>query len=517
MRIERKRNAMRNITFGVVLKIYQMLIPFIMRTAMIYLLGANYLGLNGLFTSVLQVLNLAELGVGSAMVFSMYQPIAEDNKEKICALMQLYKKYYRIIGAVVFVGGIAILPVLPYLIKSDLPADINLYTLYLLNLFATVATYWLFAYKNSLLQAHQRVDVANKVIIVTDTCKYILQLGSLAIFKDYYLYTIIILITQIMTNIVTAVLVEKMYPEYKAEGKLPKEEIKIINQKIRDLFTSKLGTVVFNSADTIVISTFLGLSILAVYQNYYFILTSITGIIGVVFSSCTAGIGNSLIVETEEKNYNDLKKFTLMISWIAGFCTVCLLCLYQPFMKIWVTEKLMLNFSAVVCFCIYFFINQINTLLNLYKDAAGMWHEDRFRPLVVSLANLIVNIVLVQFIGIYGVLIASCLTKVTIGIPWILYNLFTVVFHSKPWEYIKNIIRYILIVSVVCLVTYLLCSFIVIDGILGLILRLIVCSIIGNILFLLAFYFDREFKAVILLVQSMLPQRLKTKLNFLIR
>ena len=171
-KIERTKNASRNIFFGVILKIYQILVPFLMRTAMIYLMGVQYLGLNSLFTSVLQVLNLAELGVGSAMVYSMYKPIAEDDDTTICALMKLYRTYYRVIGLVIAVVGCALTPFIPHLIKSDVPAGINVYILYLLNLGATVLSYWLFAYKNSILQAHQRADVVSKVAIITNTIQY---------------------------------------------------------------------------------------------------------------------------------------------------------------------------------------------------------------------------------------------------------------------------------------------------------------------------------------------------------
>ena len=151
-------------------------------------MGVQYLGLNSLFTSILQVLNLAELGVGSAMVYSMYKPIAEDDGERICALMKLYRTYYRIIGLVVGIIGIIILPFIPKLIKSDLPEDVNVYILYLLHLSATVFSYWLFAYKNSLLQAHQRNDVISKVTFIFETIKYAIQLLILIFLKNYYIY-----------------------------------------------------------------------------------------------------------------------------------------------------------------------------------------------------------------------------------------------------------------------------------------------------------------------------------------
>ena len=332
MKIERTKNAARNIFTGTILKIYQIIVPFLMRTALIYFLGIEYLGLNSLFTSILQVLNLAELGIGSAMVFSMYRPIAEDDTTKICALMHLYKIYYRVIGIIVCLLGICLLPFIPNLIHGDIPADINVYILYLMNLAATVLTYWLFAYKNSILSAHQRVDVSNRISLLIETIKYALQFMTLWISKNYYYFVIIVLFTQVLSNIVTAVIADKMYPQYQAKGKLPKNEIKIINKRIRDLFTAKLGSVIVNQVDTIVISAFLGLTMLAIYQNYYYLVSAISGFIAVIFGACTAGIGNSLIVETKEKNFKDLEKFTFIILWMAGVCTACFLGLFQPFM-----------------------------------------------------------------------------------------------------------------------------------------------------------------------------------------
>ncbi|MGN0556751.1 MAG: lipopolysaccharide biosynthesis protein, partial [Acutalibacteraceae bacterium] len=196
MKTERTKNASRNMLFGVALKLYQIIMPFAIRSVILYYLGVEYLGLNSLFTSVLQVLNMAELGVGSAMVFSMYKPIAQDDNATICALMKLYKWYYRVIGAVILVAGVAITPFIPKLIKGDVPPDMNVYVLYLMNLAATVLTYWLFAYRNSVLQAHQRGDVASKVGIATETLKYIFQLGVLCFFKNYYYFVLVLLLTQ---------------------------------------------------------------------------------------------------------------------------------------------------------------------------------------------------------------------------------------------------------------------------------------------------------------------------------
>lgn len=512
--IERTKNATRNIIFGTILKAYQILVPFLMRTAMIYLMGVQYLGLTSLFTSILQVLNLAELGVGSAMIYSMYKPIAEDDNKTICALMKLYRTYYRLIGLVVAVVGCGLMPFIPKLISGDIPESINIYILYLLNLIATVLSYWLFAYKNSILQAYQRTDIVSKVTLVTSTIQYALQLLVLFLFKNYYLYVIVMLATQAINNIATAFVADKLYPQYKPRGQVKIEEKKAINGRVRDLFTSKIGGIIYDSADTIVISSFLGLTVLAVYQNYFYILNAITGIITVVFSACTAGIGNSIIVETKEKNYDDLKIFTFIISWIAGFCSVCLLCLYQPFMELWVGKNLMLSFSAVVCFVIYFFVRQINSLFNMYKDASGMWHEDRFRPLVAALTNLMLNLILVNFIGVYGVLLSTVVAIVCVGLPWLLRNLFTVIFERNHlFSYLKILACYCFVIFVSCMVTYIICRKISADPIITILLRGIICLIIPNFIYLIAYKSRREFKDSLLLVNKMTKEKFRWLFN----
>ena len=510
MKIERTKNASRNIVFGIALKSYQILVPFLMRTAMIYFMGVEYLGLNSLFTSILQVLNLTELGVGSAMVFSMYKPIAEDDTTTICALMKLYKTYYRIIGLVIAVIGTAVTPFIPYLVKSDLPPGLNIYVLYLLNLSATVLSYWLFAYKNALFQAHQRIDITSKITLGTTTLQYGIQLIIIIFVKNYYLYVLTMLFTQALTNILTAVAATKKYPDYTPEGHLDSQSVREINRRIRDLFTSKLGAVIVNSADTVVISAFLGLRMLAIYQNYYFILTAIIGFVAVIFNSCTAGIGNSVIVESKEKNYNDLKKFTFLISWIAGFCTCCFLCLFQPFMKIWVGEDLMLGFSAVICFCAYYFVYEINQLLNLYKDAAGIWHEDRFRPLVTAIANLSMNLITVHFWGIYGVILSTVLSMLFVGMPWLLHNLFTVLFSKdKLHDYLSSLFKYVLVVLISCTVCYLITGLFTFGEWGTFIARLIICCVIPNLIYLIVYKNNREFTESVKLLDRITKGKLK--------
>lgn len=491
-------NAGRNVTFGMLLKAYQIIMPFLMRTAMMYAMGMGYLGLNSLFGSVLWVLNLAELGVGSAMVYSMYQPIIDHDTKTICALLKLYRKYYRIIGAVIAIVGSILTPFIPYLVKSGTPADINIYIVYLLNLLSTVLTYWLFAYKNSLLTAHQRNDVASKVMLFTNTIQYLLQLYTVIVLKDYYIYLIVQICTQVVTNLLTAYFANKMYPEYHPKGNLALEKIRSINQKIKDVFTMKVGQVIVSSVDTIVTSAFLGLTYNAIYNNYNYVITAAFGIVKVFFDSCMAGIGNSILTESPRKNFIDLKKMTLITLWMTGYCCVCLLCLFQPFMTIWAGKQNLLDFSCVICFVVYFFLEELNQLLITYKDAAGIWHQDRFRPLVTAFVNLALSIILVQFMGIDGVILATVISILGVGIPWILYNLFTTIFKEGAdiKEYIRKLIFYTVVTIIVCAVSYFLCTFVPDGNLLLLILKGLFCTVVSNIMFFLFYFKTAEFDMV---------------------
>lgn len=479
--------------YGMVLKIYQMFMPFVMRTVIIYYLGAEFLGLNSLFNSILQVLNLAELGVGSAMVFSMYKPIAENDKEKLCALLNLYRKYYRIIGTLILIIGIAIVPVLPKLISGSLPAEVDLYILYFLNLSATVLTYWLFAYKNSLLQAYQRADVVSKVFIVTDTFKYILQIVSLIIFKDYYLYCIVLLVSQIMNNIMTAYAAKRRYPDLEPKGHLAKDEQKIINGKIKDLFTTKLATTLLSSGDTLVISAMLGLIMLAMYQNYYYLISAVLGCFTIIHTAITAGIGNSLIVDTMEKVKKTFNMLFFGIIWLLTFCVGCFLSLMQPFMEMWVGKELMLKDTIVILLVIYFCVYELTQFFSVYKEAAGIWHQDRFRPLICSIINIILNLIFVQKWGVYGVVFATIISSGCVSLPWVIHNVFKYILEENPVAYLQKFLKYVLLGILINTLIGIITAKIHLPIIMDLGIKLIICISVINIVWIFFFRKTEEF------------------------
>ena len=459
MKLERTKNAARNVVFDGMMEMVNVLFPFVIRSVMLHYLGTEYLGLNGLFKSILNFLNLAELGVGSAMVFSMYKPIAEDDTPAICALLRLYRTLYRIIGLAIAAVGLLLIPVLHSFIKGDLPADMNLYVLYLMNLGNTVLTYWLFAYKSSLLQAHQRRDLISKVTLAVRLTEYTLKILILVFTRNYYLYLAIQLVCQIVINVLIAVCASKLYPRYVPIGNLPRDKTQDIFRRVRDLFTSKLSATVFDAADTLVISAFMGLTVLALYQNYYFIITALRMMLVVLLNACMAGVGNKLVMESKEANYRDLEKISLLFLWVLGVSSSMLLCLYQPFIHVWMGEDNILAIGLVFCFVVYYYSMGANKLINMFKDAAGIWRVDRWRPLTAALVNLGLNLLTVRRLGLYGVLLSSVFSIVFIQIPWLFRNLFCEVFPRQCMgKYIRLFCGLAAVALISCGASWLVCG-----------------------------------------------------------
>lgn len=491
MQESRAKNAKRNILFGVLNRITMILFPFAIRTVMLYILGSEYLGLDSLFSSILSFLSLAELGVGSALVYSMYKPIAENDPDLICALLNLYRRLYRYIGTFIFGVGVVLIPFLPKLVKGDCPPDINLYVLYAVYLLNTVLTYWMYGYKISLLSAHQRSDVESKYMLLLQSGMYLLQIAALFLFRNYYWYILWLPVFTIVFNLVISRVTDRMYPDYKCRGEISREKQNDIKKKVAALFGTKANSVVLHAMDNIVISAFLGLTMVGLYGNYYYIMTAIVGMIAIVYNSMTAGIGNSLETETIEKNYYDFNVLTFANFWLVSFCSVSLLCLYQPFMKIWVHENNMLDMLVVVLLVVYFYVYQIRKVILTYKDAGGIWWEDRYRPYISMVVNLVGNFIMVQIIGIYGVILSTIISML-VSIPIENYTVFKYIFHKPSGEfYLKNFL-YAALAAALCAVTFWLCSFMP-EGIVGLAARAAICLIVPNGIIIVLFHKTKEF------------------------
>lgn len=492
MQYSRSKNAKRNIVFGIMYRIVMILFPFAIRTVMLYILGSEYLGLDSLFSSILGFLSLAELGVGNALIYSMYKPIAENDADLICALLNVYRRLYRYIGSFIFGIGVLLIPFLKNLVKGDCPPDVNLYILYLVYLFNTVMTYWMFGYKQSLLMAHQRSDISSKIGMILQSAMYILQIAVLFLFRNYYWYILWLPVCTIVTNLCLSVITDRMYPEYKCRGEISREKQDDIKKKVFALFGTKANSIVLHAMDNIVISAFLGLTMVGLYGNYYYIMAAIVSMITIIYNSMTAGIGNSLAVEDDNKNFFDFKVLTFANFWLVSFCTVSLLCLYQPFMKLWVSEKNMMDIGVVVLLVIYFYVYQIRKVVLTYKDAGGIWWEDRYRPYIVSAVNLVGNFAMVQIIGIYGVILSTIISMI-VSIPIENYTVFRFVFHRPSSSFYRTNLLYIGLTIFLCTGTYWICSFMP-EGVCGLLIRMMLCALIPNCVIILLFHRTEEYQ-----------------------
>lgn len=476
--------AKRNIIVGIINKAVSLLLPFISRSFIIYLLGAEYLGLNSLFTSILQMLNLAELGFSSAVVFSMYKPIAVGDDETVCALLNVYKKVYRVVGIVILIIGGCLLPFLPRFVKGEIPGEINIYVLYLIYLANTVISYLLFAYKRSVVEANQRNDIVTNINTGIILLQNVIQLFLLVICRDYYIYLIVMPICTIINNLIVAYITNKHYPQYVCKGNISKELLNELKLKISGLMISKLCGTTRNSLDSIIISSFVGLIPVAIYGNYYYIMSGIHAVLSVITTSITASVGNSIATETPEKNYKDMMKFMFLYSWIAGICVNCLLNLYQPFMKIWMGEEMLFPIYVVFALCVYFYSLTMGDIRSIYMTGAGLWWEGRYRSIMETVMNLVLNLILGKLFGVMGVVIATIISLLLINFGYGSHIVFKYYFkNGKTLLYYRQHGYCALIVLLSCIVTYTFCNMLAFEGMLALIVNLTISVLISNIIF----------------------------------
>lgn len=478
----RMKNGTRNICASVINRCVLILLPFITRTLIVRVLGSSYLGLSGLFTSILNVLNLSELGFGSALVFSMYQPAADGDLPKIGALLNAYKKIYRIVGAAVLLGGIVLMPFLPKLIKESWPDTINIYVLYLIYLVNTSVSYFAFAYRRALLMAYQNNRVLSNVNTVVSILLYVFQIVLLRLFQNYYLYVCVLPIFTIVENVCIAAYTFKAYPGIEERGDLSAAEKKSITVHVKGIALQKLCSASRNSFDSIVISIYLGLTTIAVYNNYYYILSAVHALLYQISNAIRSSVGNSIVKESVDKNYRDFNIITMIYVWISGVCGACMLCLYQPFMELWMGADMLLPFESMCLFPLYFFLLSMGDIVALYKDGAGLWWYGRYRTIAEAVGNLVLNFLLGWLWGINGILIATLLTVTFIGLGYGGYIVFRYYFKTPKYRnYVFLELKYVFFVMINAFAVYALCSMIDTAGFWGLVLKGIVCAVLSAV------------------------------------
>lgn len=478
-------NSKRNILYGLLQVIASQVLPFVVRTVLIYRFGVDYLGLNSLFASVLTILSLMELGFGTAVVYSMYKPVAQNNTEQICAYLGYYKRIYRVIGFVVLVFGLVLMPFLKLLIKDPtLPGNLNLYLCYSIFLGDSVISYLLFGYLTSIPTAYQRNDILSRIDICMSFTKCAVQIIVLLCFHNFYLYLVTIPLITVARNLVIARSVNHLYPEIKCRGEISSDQKRELIRKVSGIFVNKLTIASRSSIDSICISTFIGLSITGIYNSYFFIIAGVSAFSTMVCSSNVSSVGNSIAVESRDKNYKDLRLFDFIYMAIAAWATVCLLCLYQPFIRTWLGESMMLDTSVVIGLSLYFFILKSGDIRWVYHEGAGLWYEARFIMIGEAIANIVLNILLCKFLGVFGIVLATVISVFVTNMilcPKLIFKLYFQ--NGKLKEYWLDHVFYTITMLISAGLSWLICEWLLpikdagmMEGIFCLLGRLLICT-----------------------------------------
>lgn len=506
MKSERKKSSFKNMITAVSSNILTIIVGLVAQAIFIKILGSEYLGLNGLFSNVISMLGIVELGMGSAIIYNMYKPIAEENHEKIKSLMQFYKKSYRIITLIISIIGIMIIPFIKYIVDIEsVTIGINVYLVYILFLLETICSYIL-SYKRSMLYADQKEYITNIIHMGYTILVNTMQLTFLYFTHDYYLYLIIKVMMRLVENIVISSYVNRRY-SYLLDNnvtKLDSKTEKDIFQKIKALFFHKIGTFIVSGTDNIIISKYLGLVTVGLYSNYYMIINAVQTVINHIIQATRASVGNLLVTESKTKQFDIFNKIRFVNFWISCFSSICIFVIMDSFITIWIGYKFVLPTKVLLVLVINFFIVSSRSTYGAFKEAAGIFYEDRFVPIIESLLNIVLSIIFVKKFGLMGVFmgtIASGLVLWCYSYPKYVYNK---LFGRKISDYIKETIYYFIIFILIAGFTYSLAILISFDNVyLQFISNVLIALIVPNVIMLLLFSKDENFKYFINMLKGL--------------
>ena len=485
MKLDFVRNTRRNMVANAVNNGIRMLFPFLNRTLFLWLLGPEYLGLNGLFGSVLGVLMLAELGFGTAIICSMYKPIADDNRDLFRAYLRFYRTVYRWVGTVIFGVGLCLLPFLRFLVHGNVPPDIDLHLLYAIHLVNTSISYFFFAYRGSILAAHYRNDVLANIRTAVSVVQYVTTFLVLLFTRNYYAYVLVTVAFTVVLNLLIFRESRRLFPDIEPRGDLPNDKRRQVISDVKSIFLHKVGGVISYSIDNIVISAFLGLVAVAAYGNYYYVVTSISGLAGIVNSSMTAGFGNKIYTETKDDNFKLFMKMSRLVQLVLLWCAAMMMALYQPFVTVWTKDSpvLVRHLITPILMVLYFYVNQSRQMLLTFKSAAALWRQDRWKPIVAGVVNLSFNIAFVIYLPdaykLDGVILSTIIGYVFIQIPWETHVVFANFFNDVQARiYWRTHVGFALFAIALCGVTWGSTLLVPLGGLSGLAVKGVMAAIV---------------------------------------
>lgn len=462
----RTEKVIRNIFYDYLGNILTIIIGFISKTVFIYTLGQEYLGLSGLFTNVLTVLSLAELGVGSAITFELYKPLADKNNQLLYNLMKFYKKAYQIIGWVILGVGIIFIPFLKYVINFETNVDIDYTALYILFLLNSVFSYWFNAYKATILIASQQKYLTKKIEYVLVIIQTIIQMFVLFAWKSYFIYLIVGIFRSVVQNYLVARKADSVFPflKKKQEVCLEYDTKKRIYKNIYAMSLYKVSGVVVNSTDNIIISTFISTNVLGKYSLYNYIIMSIKSFLAIIFDSFVAAIGDFNATETDDKKKKIFDTIFFLSFILYGMVAIGLMQVSSVFISLWAGSAYVMKNSTVTLMVVAFLIAGLENATYIFRTGCGLYNVAKYRPVFSAVINLVVSIILVKSIGINGVFIGTIVSRMLtywLVDPQVVYRH---ILHASVLEYYMTYFKYMALLLISTIAVQYISSFIVLDG-----------------------------------------------------
>lgn len=495
----RIKNSLNNIIFGLGSQLISTVLAFIVRTMFIRILGSEYLGVNGLFSNVLSLLSLANLGFGTAIVYSLYKPIKEDNKQEIKAYMNIYSKVYKVIGIFIFIIGILLIPFIPYIIKGEVNIKENLNLIYILFLIDTSVSYF-YSYKQSLLIANQQNYVISKIHSMCIILTNIVQCIFLILFKEYMIVLLIQIGFRIYENIIISNDVDKKFKylsDKSVSSNLSNEKKKVLFKNVYSMFLYKISGTIINSTDNIVISWFVGLNYVGIYSNYLLIISTIKTFLGYIFSSITASVGNLIASNEEDKKEFIFNEIFFLSFWIYGVSSILLYMLINNFILLWLGKQYVLSEFTIIILIIDFYTSGMQNAATTYRDTTGLFGVGKYRPIIAAIINLAVSVILAPSLGISGVLLGTIISRFCVYFWFDPYVIHKYVFLKSVNVYFLDYIVKTLTVIIALIITSIVSKLINIEILYIKFMSDIVFSIfIPNIMFYSIFRNNKYFKYI---------------------
>ena len=508
----RTANSLRNIITGIIGYFFSTIFSFLGRTVFIHTLSAEYLGINGLFSNILSMLSLAELGISSAIVYALYYNIKKKDEQAIAALMNFYRSAYRIIGCVVAAVGIILLPFLSSIVGEAPNIKENIYILYILYLFNTSSTYF-FSYKFSLLSADQKHYIVSGLSYIVSYVTTAIQIIILLASKNYLLYLIIQFISILVYNIIVSRIAERVYPflkKYKCL-KISLIQRKALIKNVKALVIIKISSMLVTSTDNIIINVFNGLSVTGVTSNYTLLSNTVNSVLTQIFNGITASVGNYNALRTDDEKYELFNHVNFLNFWFYGWSSICLILLSNPFIEIIWGKNYVSSFSIPLAIGINLYILGMQNATWTFKSTLGLFNYGKYILLGTAGINLFLSCLLGKYFGVFGILIATSIARCCTNVWYEPYAVFKYGFHKSPVLYFKNYIKYAALEIILFSLTYTLCSFIKLELWPTLLCKLLICIIFPNFVILLLFYNTSEFQYVLSLISRITKRGKKTR------